>query len=186
MADPKIFGITLTTGVGLGTEGSAGFAGGEEGTWKELQAGCSRCAGWFIKQPEPALVPEVSTGSLAGTLYEDVCVCAHVVRPSCLPTLLGGFGSILPIQSKIPGWNRLKTWFRPSAPIATSLLPSGLFGELNSASFLQDVLGVPCNVWTCPYLWFYLPRGLPSILCQPAIYPWFREWLRSGYGLHKQ
>ena len=77
------------TSVRLGTEGSAGFAGREEGTWKEPQVGCSHCAGWFIKQPEPALVPEVSTRSLAGSLYEGVCVCPCVVRPSCLPHLAG-------------------------------------------------------------------------------------------------
>lgn len=41
------------------------------------------------------------------------CMC---VRPSCPPR--GGFGSLLPVQSKIPGWNRLKTQLRPSAPVA--------------------------------------------------------------------
>lgn len=55
-------------------------------------------------------------------------VCVHVLwdHPA-FPTLLGGFGRTLPTQSKIPGWKRLKICFRPSAPVATSLLPWGLF-----------------------------------------------------------
>lgn len=53
-------------------------------------------------------------------------------------------------------------------------------------SFLPPVvLGVPCDARTCLYQWFYLPGGLPGILCQPAIYEWFGEWLCSGYGLRK-
>lgn len=67
------------------------------------------------------------------------CMC---VRPSCPPR--GGFGSLLPVQSKIPGWNRLKTQLRPSAPVAASpLVPSSLLGEPNSVSF-------PQLCWECP------------------------------------
>lgn len=50
--------------------------------WQEPKVGCSCCVGWFIKQPEPVLVPEVSTRSLAGSLGEGLC--ARGVRPSCL------------------------------------------------------------------------------------------------------
>lgn len=88
-ADLKIFGITPMTGVHPETEGSGGFAGREEGTWKELQVSCSLCVGWFIKQPERALVPEVRMRSPAGTLSWDVCLRARVVRPYGLPHFAG-------------------------------------------------------------------------------------------------